>query len=154
MSQETKSSNGACTHLVEETLKTQEVLQDAPSSVSIPDPEGRIRPSRRRLTAQYKLEILKEIDHSSSLDHVGAILRREGLYSSQVCTWRKARKSGALDALSKKRGRPIKKSPQEKQIEELKAKTKRLQAKLEEAAAIIDIQKKVSEIFGNKIQKD
>lgn len=159
MSEAIKNQEDSSTDLKKDVPKIREPLPDpspiAASSLSnVPEPEAIVSPARRRLTAQYKLDILKEIDHCDSVDHVGALLRREGLYASQICRWRKARKSGALDALSKRRGRPIKKSPQEKQIEELKAETKRLQAKLEEAGAIIDIQKKVSEIFGNKIQRD
>ncbi len=119
-----------------------------------PNPEAVIRSGRRRFTADYKLKMLKEIDQCSSVDESGAILRREGLYSSQICEWRKARTAGALSALSKKRGRHVKKSPQEVQIEQLKKETERLRSKLDEAEAIIDIQKKVSEILGNKIQRD
>jgi len=161
MSETIKSQEEGSSDLKEDVPKIRPSLPD-PSliaasrlpNVPTPEPEAIVSPARRRLTAHYKLDILKEIDHCDSVDHVGALLRREGLYASQICRWRKARKSGALDALSKRRGRPIKKSAQEKQIEELKAETKRLQAKLEEAGAIIDIQKKVSEIFGNKIRKD
>ena len=116
------------------------------------DPEAIIRPARRRFTAEYKLAILEEIDRCTTSTERGAIMRREGLYSSRISEWRKSRSAGALSALSKKRGRHPKRSPQEKQIELLKAENKHLQAKLAEAEAIVDIQKKVSEILGNKIR--
>lgn len=126
--------------------------QSSPQSAKSANPEVIIRSARRRFTATYKLSILEEMDRAATGTERGAIMRREGLYSSQICEWRKARSNGALSALSKKRGAKPKHSPQDKQIELLKAENKRLQAKLAEAEAIVDIQKKVSEILGNKIQ--
>ncbi len=118
-----------------------------------PNPEAILRPARRRFTAKFKLELLEEIGRCVSAEERGAILRREGLYSSQICEWRKARGAGALSALSRKRGRRPTQSPQGKQVEQLEAENKRLKARLTEAETIIDIQKKVSEILGNKIHR-
>ena len=119
----------------------------------VPEPETVIRPARRRFTAAFKLSILDEIDRCQTSTERGAVMRREGLYSSQISEWRKSRSAGALSAFSKKLGRPLKRSPQEEQLELLKAENKRLQAKLDEAEMINDIQKKVSAILGIKIQK-
>jgi len=71
-----------------------------------PDPEVPERANRRRFTAEYKLAILKEADAASEPGQIGALLRREGLYSSHLVDWRRQRDAGALDALGKKRGRP------------------------------------------------
>ena len=118
-----------------------------------PNPETMIRAPRRRLTAKYKLEILDAYERCSTPEERGSLLRKEGLYTSQLSNWRKARKSGALSALSKKRGRPKTKTPQEEQIALLKAQNQELLERLAEAEAINDIQKKVSEILGNRIKK-
>ena len=115
-----------------------------------PNPELVVRPARRQFTAQYKLDVLNALDRASPEEH-SAIMRREGLYSSRIHEWRKARSKGSLSALGAKRGRPVRLSPQEKQIEELKRENLRLKKNLSQAEAIIDIQKKVSEIFGKKI---
>lgn len=144
--------------LTQKKRNSSETIQAVPTesnqtSNPLTNPEAIIRQRRRRFTAEYKLSILKELDRSGREEGRGAILRREGLYSSQVCEWRQLRSSGALSALSKKRGRPLKASPQEKQIALLKAENKRFQARLLEAEAIIEIQKKVSELLGNRIPR-
>lgn len=71
-----------------------------------PDPEVPERPKRRRFTAEYKLAILKEADAATEPGEIGALLRREGLYSSHLVDWRRQRDAGVLQALGKKRGRP------------------------------------------------
>ncbi|MCD4784092.1 MAG: helix-turn-helix domain containing protein, partial [Candidatus Eremiobacteraeota bacterium] len=80
-------------------------------AIEVPNPEVLERPRRRRFTAKYKLRILKEIDSATLRGESGAILRREGLYSSHIKSWRKQRERGALAGLSpKKRGtKPVKK---------------------------------------------
>ena len=85
-----------------------------------PNPEVPERAKRRRFSAEYKLRILQEADRCGSGD-LGALLRREGLYSSHLVTWRRQRDEGALSALSKKRGRKAKRSPEEIEIERLYA---------------------------------
>ena len=72
---------------------------------SIPDPEVPERPVRRRFSARYKLDVLAEID-AAEPGGIGAILRREGLYSSHLVDWRRARDRGALEALARPSGRP------------------------------------------------
>ena len=74
---------------------------------AVPDPEVRERAARRRFTAEYKLRMLRQADACTGTGELGALLRREGLYSSHLTTWRRQREEGSLAALSpKKRGRP------------------------------------------------
>ena len=75
------------------------------SAAAAPDPEVVDKPSRRRFAPSYKLRIVEEADRCRKPGEVGRLLRREGLYSSHLTTWRKASRSGSLSALSKKRGR-------------------------------------------------
>lgn len=113
------------------------------------DMEVPARVQRRRFTADYKLKILDQIDNCTKSGEIGALLRREGLYSSQVTLWRKARQKGALAGLSKKRG-PVKKkkTAEAMEIERLEREVAKLKEQLRRAAVINDVQKKVSDILG------
>ncbi len=115
-----------------------------------PDPEVPEKKPRRRFTAQYKLKILSEVEACSNVGEVGAILRREGLYSSNLTTWKRQREEGALQALTpKKRGRKKQvTSPLAKRVAELERDNKKLADRLKQAETIIEVQKKVSEILG------
>lgn len=112
-----------------------------------PDPEVPAKAQRRRFTAEYRLRILRQADACKKPGEVGALLRREGLYSSHLTDWRRQREQGALVSLrARKRGptsRPI--DPRVKQLE---AENRRLQRKLQRAETIITLQKKVAEILG------
>ena len=112
------------------------------------------RPVRRRFTAEYKLRILQEADVCTEPGEIGALLRREGLYSSHLTSWRRQRDDGALKAMSSKRRGPKsrQKNPLSKHVCELERDNARLRRKLEQAEAIIDIQKKVSEILGIELK--
>jgi transposase-like protein len=113
---------------------------------STPDSEVIVRPTLRRFTAEYKLRILQEADHCPR-GEVGALLRREGLYSSHLTDWRRQRAKGALKGLApQKRGR--KPDPQAAEIARLKRENERLQEQLKQAELIIDVQKKVSQLLG------
>lgn len=112
---------------------------------ALPDPEVQAKPQRRVFTAAYKVQILREIDACTVPGQVGAILRREGLYSSHVANWRRARESGALAHPTKRGRRP---DPAAKRIAELEKLNKRLERKLAHAEALIDLQKKVSALLG------
>jgi transposase-like protein len=116
----------------------------------MPDPAVPERPVRRRFTAEYKLRILREADRSTGPGQLGALLRREGLYSSHLTTWRKQREEGTLAGLTpKRRGR--KPNPDAALIaenERLRRQTERLAEKLRQAETIIAVQKKLSEILG------
>ena len=116
----------------------------------LPDPEVPENKARRKFTAKYKLQILQEADTCTEPGQLGALLRREGLYSSNLTTWRRQREEGLLDALSpKKRGRKGKeKNPLAPKVAELERENERLRKKLRKAEIIIDVQKKISEILG------
>lgn len=115
-----------------------------------PDPEVPEKKARRRFTAQYKIRILAEVDASTTSGEIGAILRREGLYYSHISKWRHQRHNGALKELSpQRRGRKKREiSHQDNRIAELERENRTLTKKLKQAEAIIEIQKKISEIFG------
>ena len=116
----------------------------------IPDPAVAEKPVRRRFTAEYKLRILHEADRSTAPGELGALLRREGLYSSLLSTWRRQRDEGTLAGLTpKRRGRKANPdAPLIAENERLKRETQRLAAKLRQAETIIEVQKKLSEILG------
>ena len=118
--------------------------------MSVADPEVPEKKPRRRFTAKYKLKILQEADACSEPGQIGVLLRREGLFSSNLTTWRRQRDEGLLDALSpKKRGRKKKeKNPLNQKVAELERENERLRKKLKKAEIIIDVQKKISEILG------
>jgi len=115
-----------------------------------PDPEVVAKPKRRRFTAEYRLRILDEAECCTAPGDVGRLLRREGLYSSHLTAWRKARRDGALRGLSsKKRGaKPKPKNPLEPQVRELEAKVARLEKELHKAHTILDVQGKVAGLLG------
>ena len=114
------------------------------------DPEVVEKAKRRRFSASYKLKILEEVDRSPG--QAGAIVRREGLYSSHLSAWRRQREQGALKALGKKRG-PKGKSAEQAQLEKLQRHNARLERELFKARAIIDTQKKLAEILGVDLPK-
>ena len=122
-----------------------------------PDPEVIGKPRRRRYSAEYKLRILKETEACTEPGEIGALLRREGLYSSILSSWRRQREKGSLYALKpKKRGRKGKvQTPERKRIAALERENRRLErekrkleARLTRADLLLDIQKKASELLG------
>jgi transposase-like protein len=115
-----------------------------------PDPEVAAKPKRRQFTAEYRLRILEEADRCTEPGEVGQLLRREGLYSSHLTAWRKARRSGALRGLaSKKRGaKPKARNPLEPKVRQLEAKVERLEKELHKAHTILDVQEKVAGLLG------
>ena len=102
--------------------------------------------TRRRFTAKYKLRILREVDACTEPGEISALLRREGLYSSHLTTWRKAGERGELAGLApKKRGRKAKRrDARDAQIAELERENAKLRARLERAEVLLDLQKKAS----------
>ena len=119
---------------------------------SSPDPEVPEQAKRRRFSAKYKLRILQEADACTEKGQLGSLLRREGLYSSILSTWRRQREDGSLKGLTpKKRGRKPTKNPQSKRVTQLESEVRRLRKKLDQAEAIIEIQKKVAALLGNPI---
>src|SRR6266481_1454570 len=127
------------------------MLQDTAARVhhgrvgEVPDPEIPERAQRRQYSAAYKLKILAEYD-AQSRDGKGALLRREGLYTSLIAEWRKQRDKGALEALSQKRGRPPV-SAEERELARLRRDNERLVGELGKARKVIEIQSKLSELL-------
>jgi len=117
------------------------------SRTELPDPQVKPKVPRRRFSAEYKRRILQEADGCRAPGEVGALLRREGLYSSHLNTWRRQRQQGELAGLTPaKRGRKV--DAQAAEIAQLKRENERLQAQLERAELIIDVQKKLSQMLG------
>lgn len=116
----------------------------------IPDPEVPEKTKRRKFTAAYKLRMLHASEQCTQPGEVGALLRREGLYSSHLTSWRKQREQGVLQGLNpKKRGRkPKPQDPSAKRIAQLEKENQRLKNRLKKAEIIIEAQKKISEILG------
>jgi len=109
------------------------------------DVEVSARPTRRTFTAAYKLDILKQADACTEDGELGRLLRREGLYSSHLTSWRRQRDEGALRELGRKRGRRSK--PVDKEKVRLEKENERLRRKLAQAEQIIAIQKKVASLL-------
>ncbi len=118
---------------------------------SAPDPELVEGPRRRRFTAEYKLKVLGEADRCSKPGEIGALLRREGLYSSLLSTWRKQHDEGALHALSRRRGRK-KSHPLLAENEKLRRRATRAEAQLEKAHRVIEVQGNVSALLEELLQ--
>ena len=114
----------------------------------MPDPEVPERPVRRRFSAEYKLRIVEEANAATEPGQVGALLRREGLYSSHLVDWRRLYRAGALSALARPKGRPRMRDPLAEEVERLRRRNARLEARLATAERIIEIQGKVSALLG------
>ena len=112
-----------------------------------PDPEVTERAKRRRFTAEYKLRILRKADACKGDGDVGALLRREGLYSSQLAAWRRQRDEIAKAGL-KARKRGPKGKVVDPQVKQLKRENARLKRRLERVELMLTIQKKASEMLG------
>ena len=105
------------------------------------------KPKRRRFSAEYRLRIVREADACKEPGEIGALLRREGLYSSLLSAWRRQRDEGALEGLrSKKRGPKVK--AVDPRVKRLEREVSRLKRKLDQAETIIDIQEKVAGMLG------
>ena len=114
----------------------------------VADPEVLPRAERRRFAAEYKLRILEEADRCTQRGQVGALLRREGLYSSHLSKWRQQGADGQFQGLSaRKRGRKAQDSSVE-DLARLQRENERLRTRLEKAEIIIDVQKKLSLLLG------
>lgn len=112
-----------------------------------PDPQVVPKAERRQFSAEYKLRILAEADACTEHGQIGALLRREGLYSSNLDKWRKQREGGALTVPGgQKRGR--KPDPQSAEMARLQRENEQLRSRLERAEHIIDVQKKLAQLLG------
>jgi transposase-like protein len=119
----------------------------------VPDVEVVAKPTRRRFTAEYKRRILREADACTEPGAIGALLRREGLYSSNLTTWRTQRARGELAGLTpKKRGpAPQPKNPLAAKVVALEREVTRQKARAERAEALVALQKKVAELLGTPL---
>ena len=118
---------------------------------AMPKTEVVAKAKRKRFTAAEKLRILREVDACQGSGEIGALLRREGIYSSYLTTWRRQRERGELDGLAPQKRGP-KPDPQAVEIARLKRENERLQKRLEQAEFIIDFQKKVAQMFGKTLE--
>jgi len=117
---------------------------------NFPNPEVPEKKVRRNFTASYKLRILKAADNCTESGQIGRLLRREGLYSSHLTNWRRARDKGILHAMApQKRGRKLKeKNPLTGEVARLQKEKQKLEHKLKQAELIIEAQKKISQVLG------
>ena len=123
---------------------------ETPPARRAPDPEVLAKPTRRRFSAEYRLRIVEEADRCREPGEIGRLLRREGLYSSHLSTWRKARRQGALQGLTpRKRGpKPAPSHPLGAQVRRLEAQVARLEKELATAHTILEVQGKVAGLLG------
>jgi hypothetical protein len=121
----------------------------APAAPPRLDAEVPDKPKRRSFTADYKKRILSEADAAAEPGAIGALLRREGLYSSHLTTWRQERAAGIDQAFSKKRGPKVRRNAMAEENDKLRRQNERLTEKLRKAELIIEVQKKVAALLGN-----
>jgi transposase-like protein len=112
--------------------------------------------TRRRFTAEYKRRIVREADRCTKPGAIGALLRREGLYSSVLTKWREARDRGELEGLAPKPRGPkvVPPDPRDKKIAELEREVGRQSKRAERAEALIDVQKKVAALLGTPLERE
>jgi transposase len=122
---------------------------------SLTEVEVVAKAERRRFTAQYKQKVLREADDCKQPGEIGGLLRREGLYWSNLANWRKQRERGELAGLSTKKRGPKwrEKNPLAERVRELERDNTRLKRRAERAEGIVELPKKVSEIFGIELEK-
>ena len=114
-----------------------------------PNPEVVAQAKRRRFTVEYKQRILAEADQAKGSGGIGALLRREALYSSLLTTWRREREAGVRQALTpQKRGPKSKRDPFQEETDKLRRENERLTEQLRKAEIVIDVQKKVAALLG------
>jgi transposase len=126
------------------------------SKIAVPflassDPEVPAKADRRKFSAEDKKRILEEVDRATGHGGIGAVLRREGIYSSTLHGWRKERDAAVRQAFSQKRGPQPRRNPLTSENEKLRRQNQRLQEDLEKAHIIIDVQKKVAKLLGHPI---
>ena len=122
---------------------------------SLTEVEVLAKAERRRFTGEYKLKVLREANHCKRPGEIGALLRREGLYWSNLTNWRKQRERGELAGLSSRKRGPQRreKNPLAERVRELERDNMRLKRRAERAEGIVELQKKVSEILGMELEK-
>ena len=132
--------------------KNPSMIEEKPSSsVKTPDPQVKQKIVRRAFTSAYKLSILEQADQCQGHGELGKLLRREGLYSSHLSTWRRLRREGTLQALKNKPhgSKPMLEPAVRRELEQLRRRNAKLEHELEKAHTIIDVQKKLSSILAS-----
>ena len=126
------------------------MMAEVSAAAVVPEVEVAEKAARRQFSAEYKRKILKEADACTREGEIGALLRREGLYSSHLSVWRAARERGEIAGLApRKRGPKVAPpDPRDRKIVELERETRRWKSRAERAEALVDLQKKVSMILG------
>ena len=126
------------------------MTQEETTEIGRPDPEVKLATPRRQFSAKEKLRILEEADACTEAGEIGALVRREGIYSSYLSRWRRARDRGQLDGLSAKKRGPKRTVDRELAEENatLRRENERLRVRLEQAETIIEVQKKLSQMLG------
>jgi transposase len=117
------------------------------SPAARPDPEVTPKAERRRFTKTYKLDILRQADACTESGQIGALLRREGLFSSNLANWRLQRSQGQLGDSARKKRVPAS-TTDRRRVQQLEHENARLKVRLQQAELILDIQKKVSTMLG------
>ena len=124
-------------------------------AVAVPEVEVVAKASRRRFTVEYKRKMVREADGCKTTGAVGALLRREGLYSSHLTTWRAARERGELAGRARRRGpAPRPSDPRDKRIMELERETVRWRTRAARAEALVELQKKLSALLGTPLEAE
>jgi transposase-like protein len=118
---------------------------------AMPNTEVVVKAKRKRFSAAEKLRILREVEACRGSGEIGALMRREGIYSSYLTTWRKQRELGELDGLSPHKRGP-KPNPEAIELAKLRREHERLQERMRRAELIIDVQKKVARMLGETIE--
>jgi transposase-like protein len=147
-------SNGAGDSEVERAVgERNEAAAGRAVPTGIPDPELVEGPKRRRFSAEYKLAILREVEACTAPGEIGALCRREGLYSSLLSEWRKQRDAGSLQALSRPRGRKPS-DPRDGQIAALRGRAERAESELAKARRVIEVQGNVSALLEQLLETE
>src|SRR3954453_4395426 len=142
--------NGSSGQVVERAVGERGDLAAARRSrEGVPDPELVEKAKRRMFTAEYKLRILKQAEACRRPGEIGALLRREGLYTSHLTAWRKQRDTGALAGLDRARGRKPA-DPRDAENAVLRRRLERAEAELEKARKVIEVQGNVSALLGER----
>ena len=140
--------NGASARIAERAVGERSDLGAArPLREGVADPELVQRAKRRRFSAEYKLRVLRQAEACTRPGEIGALLRREGLYTSHLTAWRKQRDAGALEALDRKRGRKPA-DLRDARLAALERRAERAEAELEKARKVIEVQGNVSALLG------
>ena len=130
-------------------------MSDTEMALVEPEVEVVAKANRRRFTVKYKRKIVREADGCKTPGAVGALLRREGLYSSHLTVWRAARERGELAGVPKKRGpAPQPADPRDKKIAEQAREIVRWKHRAERAEALVEVQKKLAALLGTRLETE